>query len=54
LALCKQIVERHQGMIWVEGEEGQGSEFMLTLPDASQRARWRSVGEESLSGKVKM
>lgn len=32
LAMCKRIVERYNGRIWVESEFGQGSNFQFTLP----------------------
>ena len=38
LSICKRIVERHQGRIWVEQSELGGSRFCFTLPDRQERS----------------
>jgi PAS domain S-box-containing protein len=38
LLICKEFVEKHQGKIWVESEEGRGSDFKFTLPVSVEQA----------------
>lgn len=46
LALCRAIVSRHGGRIWVEANEHGGATFRLTLPEAP------SEGDLGMGGRV--
>lgn len=37
LAVCRGLVEAHEGRLWAESQQGEGTVFCITLPTSSQK-----------------
>jgi two-component system sensor histidine kinase VicK len=37
LAICREVARAHDGRVWVESTEGEGSSFSIALPAGLQR-----------------
>ena len=53
IKIAKQIIEIHDGRIWVESEYGKGSKFIFTLPLTSEADQYQK-GRESEKSRIKM